>query len=221
MTPTYINPLLYCMHYVTCVKCIQEILVFHSSLSFKAVSCHGAGSVITGGTVVWHNDNFRCRHWWWDWHCGSSGFSVFVHLFKRLFMFMFKPNSCRVSSFIVLNIFRGIYSPHKGSYGVSFVSFQTEQRCNFIPFMFCLVSCYSRLRYSESTHISEMNISHTGYMKLTANSFILISARCNLWKFYLRMFHHSKPGFSMGPALSSLATPWSVLIYSLRCLRGR
>ena len=82
MTPTCINPLPYCMHYVTCVKCIQE--VFHSSLTFKAGSCHGAGSVVPGGT---HNDNFRCRHWRRDWHRGSSGFSVFVHLFKRLFMF--------------------------------------------------------------------------------------------------------------------------------------
>ena len=80
MTPTCINPLPYCMHYVTCVKCIQEILVFHSSLTFKAGSCHGAGSVVPGGT---HNDNFRCRHWRRDWHRGSSGFSVFVHLFKR------------------------------------------------------------------------------------------------------------------------------------------
>ena len=57
--------------------------------------------------------------------------------------------------------------------------------------------------------------------QLTANSFILISARCNLWKFYLRMFHHSKPVFSMGPALSSLAAPRAVLIDGLRWRRGR
>ena len=29
------------------------------------------------------------------------------------------------------------------------------------------------------------------FFKLTANSVILIFARCNVWKFYLRMFHHS------------------------------
>ena len=102
MTPTCINPLPYCMHYVTCVKGIQEFLVFHSCLSFKAGSYHGTGSV---DTVVWHNYIFRCRHWRRDCHRGSSGFSVFLHLF------MFKPNSCRVSSYIVLNISRGIYSP--------------------------------------------------------------------------------------------------------------
>ena len=39
------------MHYVTCVKCIQEILVFHSSLTFKAGNSREAGSVVTGGTV--------------------------------------------------------------------------------------------------------------------------------------------------------------------------
>ena len=81
--------------------------------------------------VVWHNDNFRCRHWRRDWHRGSSGFSVFVHLFERLFLFT--PNSCRVSSYIVLNIFHGICyprnseetphgSPIRAGYGVSFVS---------------------------------------------------------------------------------------------------
>ena len=60
--------------------------------------------------------------------------------------------------------------------------------------------------------------SHTGYMNLTANSFILKYARCNLWKFYLRMIHHPKPGFSMRPAMSSLAAPWAVLLASLfRC----
>ena len=71
-----INPLPHCMHYVTCVKCIQEFLVSHSSLSFKAGSCHGAGSVITGDTVVWHNDNFRCRHWRRGCHLGCYRFSV-------------------------------------------------------------------------------------------------------------------------------------------------
>ena len=108
MTPTCINPLLYCMHYVSCVKCILKILACHSSLSFKAGSCHRAGSVVTSDTVVWHN-NFRCCHWQQDWHRGSSGFSLVVHLFKRLFMF--KANSCRVSSYSVLNISRSIYSP--------------------------------------------------------------------------------------------------------------
>ena len=133
MTPTsnLCKPLPYCMHYVTCVKCNQEILVFHSSLTFKAGNSREAGSVVTGGTVGWHNDNFWCRHWRRDWHRGSSEFSVFVHLFKWLFMFTSK--SYRVSSYILLNISRGMYSPTNSDetphgspirtgYGVSFVS---------------------------------------------------------------------------------------------------
>ena len=125
------KPLPYCMHYVTCVKCIQEILVFHSSLTFKAGNSREAGSVVTGGTVGWYNDNFWCRHWRRNWHRGSSGFSVFVHLFKWLFMVT--SRSYRVSSYILLNISRGMYSPTnsnetphglpiRAGYEVSFVS---------------------------------------------------------------------------------------------------
>ena len=60
---------------------------------------------------------------------------------------MFKPNSCRVSSYGVLNISRGIYSlgnsketPHdspiRAGYGVSFFSSQTEQSFNILHVMF-------------------------------------------------------------------------------------
>ena len=111
VTPTCIKPLPYCMQYVMCVKCIQKILVFHAGLSFRAGISHGASSVVTGDTVIWHNDNFRWRHWRRNCHRDSSRFSVFEHLFKRLFMF--KPNKCRVSSYIVLNTSRGFYSIQK------------------------------------------------------------------------------------------------------------
>ena len=129
------------------------------------------------------NDNFRCRQWRQDWYRGRSGFSVFVHLFKILFMFT--PNSCRVSSHIGLNISGGIYSPRnleetphgspiRAGMGCLLWTLKLRRDVTFFPFVFCMVSCYIRPRYSVWIHINETNISHTGYMNLTANSFIAI-----------------------------------------------
>ena len=47
--------------------------------------CDNAGFAVAVGIAGCHNDKLRCRQWWDSWHCGSSRFSVFVHLFKGLY----------------------------------------------------------------------------------------------------------------------------------------
>ena len=52
----------------------------------KTLGCHEAGLAVAVGIVGCHNDNLRCRQYRHSWHCGSSRFLVFMHLFKCFYV---------------------------------------------------------------------------------------------------------------------------------------
>ena len=52
----------------------------------KTEGCHEDGFAVAVSIVGYHIDNLRCCQWWHSWHCGSSHFSVFMHLFKCFYV---------------------------------------------------------------------------------------------------------------------------------------
>ena len=52
----------------------------------ESEGCHGVGCVVAVGIAGCHNDNLRCPQWRHSWHCGSSRFSVLMHLFKCFYV---------------------------------------------------------------------------------------------------------------------------------------